>query len=86
MIHIIGDIIQSIGVIIAAIFIYNFPQYTIIDPLMTIFFCVIVTFTTIPIMRQCFRVIMDATPEEIDVEELESQINKVRILVKFTND
>lgn len=32
-IHIIGDIIQAVGVLIAALIIYAFPSWQIIDPL-----------------------------------------------------
>ena len=56
MIHIIGDIIQSIGVIIAAILIYNFPNFTIIDPITTIIFCIIVVFTTMSFKKlKCLK-------------------------------
>jgi zinc transporter 2 len=77
MIHIIGDIIQSIGVIIAAILVYFF-EYQLIDPLTTILFSVIVMFTTIPIIKQCFSVIMESSPCDLDVEEIKKEIQKVR--------
>jgi zinc transporter 2 len=77
MIHIIGDIIQSIGVIIAAILIYFFPNYQIIDPLMTIFFSVIVIFTTIPIIKQCIIVIMEGTHSDYDTDEIKKIILEV---------
>ena len=78
MIHIIGDIIQSIGVIIAAILIYFFPNYQIIDPLMTIFFSVIVVFTTVPIIKQCILVIMEGTHPDYNIDEIRNIISEVK--------
>lgn len=59
MIHMIGDIIQSIGVIIAGVIIYLKPEYTIADPICTYIFSVLVIFTTIPIMKDCIRILME---------------------------
>ena len=68
VIHIIGDIVQSIGVVIAAIIIYCKPNWQIIDPVCTFVFTFLVLFTTIPIFKDCVVVLMEATPESIDVE------------------
>jgi len=78
MIHIIGDIIQSVGVIIAAILIYFFPNYQMIDPLMTIFFSVIVIFTTLPIIKQCVKVIMEGTHPDFNSDEILAIIMNIR--------
>ena len=77
MIHIIGDIIQSVGVIIASILIYFFPSYYILDPMMTIFFSVIVVFTTFPIVKECIITIMEAKPVDFDVASLKEIISKI---------
>lgn len=55
----IGDIIQSVGVLIAAIIVYFFPSAQIIDPICTFVFAILVVFTTIPVMRECMIVIME---------------------------
>lgn len=81
MIHIIGDIIQSIGVIIAAIIVYVFPQFQIVDPLITIFFSVIVIFTTVPIIKQCLIVIMEGSPAEWDLDAIKKTILDVSLLM-----
>jgi zinc transporter 2 len=80
MIHIIGDIIQSIGVIIAAIIVFYFPQFQIIDPLMTIIFSIIVMFTTFPIIKQCLLVIMQAVPAEYNLNEINNIVKGVKII------
>jgi Co/Zn/Cd efflux system component len=62
--------LMSIGVIIASVIIYINPDYKIADPICTYLFSIIVCFTTIPVFKDCIRVMMEGTPENIDVETL----------------
>jgi len=72
--HVLGDMLMSVGVIIAATVIYFFPNLWYADPLCTYLFSVIVMFTTIPIVKNCIRVMMEGAPTSIDVEELRQDI------------
>ncbi|CAF4329410.1 unnamed protein product, partial [Rotaria magnacalcarata] len=51
IIHVIGDFVQSVGVLCAAILIKFKPEYKLADPICTFIFSVLVLFTTITIMR-----------------------------------
>ena len=63
-IHVIGDAIQSVGVIAASVIIYfGGPEYTIADPICTYVFAVLVMGTTIPIMSESIRALMEGSPE-----------------------
>jgi len=81
IIHILGDMIQSIGVIIAAAIIYFFqdsnPGIVIVDPICTFVFCIIVLCTTIPITKDCLNVLMEASPKEIDIKALTEELARV---------
>lgn len=77
MIHVIGDIIQSVGVLIAAIIIFFWPNLTICDPICTFIFSIIVMFTTVPIVGDCIHVLMEGSPENIDTEKIRDDINKI---------
>ena len=57
-IHILGDIIQCIGVMLAAGIIYTFEGMEYVDPLCTYMFSVIVFYTTVPIVKECMIVLM----------------------------
>lgn len=65
--HAVGDLLQSVGVIIASIVIYTDPRYKVADPICTYIFSIIVMFTTIPVFQDCFRILMEHTPEDVDV-------------------
>lgn len=69
IIHIIGDIVQSIGVVIAAIVIYFRPDWHIVDPITTFIFTFLCLLTTIPIFKDCVYLLMEATPKSLDVAE-----------------
>ena len=80
-IHIIGDMIQSLGVLIAAIIIYLFqdthPGIRIFDPICTFVFAIIVLCTTIPVSKDCINVLMEAAPGDINAEKLYAELQKV---------
>ena len=76
IIHIIGDIVQSVGVVIAAIIIYFYPNFIIADPICTFFFSIIVFFTTIGITKTCINILMESCPEKYVIEKIELVIKK----------
>lgn len=70
-IHVIGDLIQSIGVVIASIVILCKPDWDIADPISTLFFAFLVMCTTLGITKQCLVVLMEGAPKGMDVKALE---------------
>lgn len=55
-IHVLGDVLQSIGVFCAAIIIYFKPSWQLADPICTFIFSIIVLWTTITIMKDAVLV------------------------------
>lgn len=72
--HVLGDMLMSVGVVIASIIIYFKPSWSLADPLCTYLFSIIICFTTLPVFKECINVILEATPEQINVEKLEEEI------------
>lgn len=72
--HVLGDMLMSVGVIIAALVIYFKPAFWYADPLCTYLFSVIVMVTTIPIIKSIISIMMEGAPEEIDIVKLEADI------------
>ena len=70
IVHMVGDMVQSLGVIIAAVIIYVKPDWTIADPICTFLFSILVMFTTVPIFKDCMRFLMESAPEDTDTVEL----------------
>ena len=74
MLHVLGDCIMSVGVIIAAIIITIWPEAWMCDPICTYFFAIIVLVTTYPVTRKCIKVLMEGTPDKFDTKKLTQAI------------
>jgi zinc transporter 2 len=86
-IHILGDIIQSAGVVVASSIIYFYqdenPGIAVVDPICTFVFAIIVLSTSIPITRDCLNVLMEASPKDIDVYSLTKEINSLKGVINI---
>ncbi|CAF1172374.1 unnamed protein product [Adineta steineri] len=70
IIHVIGDFVQSVGVLCAAILIKIKPEYKLADPICTFAFSVLVLITTITIMRDIVLVLMEGVPSNVDYTQV----------------
>ena len=85
IIHMVGDMIQSLGVIAAAIVIYINPDWTVADPICTFLFSILVLMTTVPIFKDCMRFLMEMAPEDIDTVELYNAILNLECVNKIND-
>ncbi|XP_027433492.1 zinc transporter 2 isoform X1 [Zalophus californianus] len=65
-IHVIGDFLQSIGILVAAYILYFKPEYKYVDPICTFLFSILVLGTTLTILRDVLLVLMEGTPKGVD--------------------
>ena len=68
---------MSVGVITAAVIMNIKPTWTLADPLCTYLFSVIICCTSIPVFKDCIQIIMEGTPDDIDMEELENELSQL---------
>eukprot|EP00126_Sphaerothecum_destruens_P004906 Sdes_comp18445_c1_seq1m8378 len=76
-IHVLGDLVQSVGVLIAASIIWYKPEWNIVDPISTFLFSVIVLFTTVGILKDTVNVLMEGTPSAINPDLVKAELLKV---------
>lgn len=81
LIHVVGDAVQNIGVIISGAIIYCKPDLIIVDALCTFFFAIIVFFTTLRVLKDCVAVIMEGCPIE-NVNELQTRLENVEGVIE----
>lgn len=60
-IHVLGDLVQSVGVLIASGIIWYKENWRIADPICTLLFSFIVMISTIFISRDILRILMEGT-------------------------
>jgi zinc transporter 2 len=79
--HVLGDSIQSVGVMIGGAVIWYKPEWKIVDVICTLVFSVIVLGTTIKMIRNILDVLMESTPREIDATKLEKGLLEMEEVV-----
>ncbi|CAG5117523.1 unnamed protein product [Candidula unifasciata] len=76
-IHVVGDIIQSLGVLIAALIIKftNDEKYRLADPICTFLFSILVLITTVTVLRDALLVVMEGVPRDLSIESLKKELS-----------
>ncbi|XP_051909546.1 zinc transporter 2 [Hippocampus zosterae] len=77
-IHVVGDLLQSIGVLVAAIVIYFRPEYKVADPICTFLFSIFVLCTTVTILKDVFRILMEGSPKGIEFKSVKEVLLSVK--------
>lgn len=84
-IHVLGDFIQSVGVFIAALVIYFKPSWSIVDPICTFLFSILVILTTVAIIKDVVNVLMEGIPKGFEYSQVENTFMQIDGVVKVHN-
>ncbi|XP_033980953.1 zinc transporter 8-like [Trematomus bernacchii] len=77
-VHVLGDLLQSISVLVSAIIIFFKPEYKIADPICTFLFSIFVLCTTFTILRDILLVLMEGTPGGVKYGEVREDLLAVK--------
>jgi len=77
-IHVLGDVIQSIGVMIASALIWHDPSWRVCDPICTFLFSFLVLWVTVKLVKQSAMVLMEGSPEGIDPAEVLKTLEEIQ--------
>ncbi|XP_043074377.1 zinc transporter 4 isoform X2 [Puntigrus tetrazona] len=77
-VHVIGDLLQSVSVLVSALIIFFKPEYKIADPICTFLFSLFVLGTTFTIMRDIIIVLMEGTPAGVNYNEVRERLLRVK--------
>ena len=69
-VHAVGDLVQSLGVLLAGIVIWARPELQVVDPAVTLLFCPLVVGTTLSVLSQCVGVLLEGAPADVDRDAL----------------
>lgn len=75
--HVLGDMLMSCGVILAATIIYFRPDMWWCDPICTYVFALMICFTSYPTLKNCIDVMMEKSPDSINTAKLTDAIYAV---------
>ncbi|KAJ3074023.1 hypothetical protein HDU98_012310 [Podochytrium sp. JEL0797] len=72
MVHILGDLLGSISIFIAAILLMFKPEWTMVDPLCTIIFSCIIFLSSLGLAKEYVMILMETSPEDVDVDAVKA--------------
>mmetsp|Transcript_7342 Transcript_7342/g.12180 ORF Transcript_7342/g.12180 Transcript_7342/m.12180 type:complete len:475 (+) Transcript_7342:270-1694(+) len=75
--HVLGDLAQSVAVLIAGVVIWFKPEWRIVDPICTLFFCTVVFYSTLGVLRSSISVLLEEVPPNISWREMLEKIQNV---------
>lgn len=76
--HVVADMIQSVGVMIAGGIIWARPDWLVVDLICTLIFSVFAVSTTISMLRNIYGILMERTPSDIDITNLEKGLKCIK--------
>ncbi|CAG5859024.1 unnamed protein product [Menidia menidia] len=76
-IHALGDLLQSIGVLIAAYIVRFKPDLKLADPICTYIFSVLVLCTTFRIIRDTIVIVLEGVPRHLDTQLIKEDLLKL---------
>ena len=79
ILHVIGDALGNLGVIVSALVIWltNWPGRFYADPAVSLFITLIILKTTIPLTKATTKILLQATPDHIDVNDIKEDIQDI---------
>ncbi|PKS12710.1 hypothetical protein jhhlp_000918, partial [Lomentospora prolificans] len=79
VLHVLGDALGNVGVIITALVIWltDWPYKLYTDPLVSLFITVIILRSALPLTFATAKILLQATPDYIDVNELRDDIQSL---------
>ncbi|KAK2853775.1 hypothetical protein Q5P01_006436 [Channa striata] len=73
-IHALGDLLQSVGVLIAAYVVRFKPELKLADPICTYIFSALVLFTTFRILRDTVVIVLEGVPRHLDTQRIKEDL------------
>lgn len=69
LIHVLGDLLGSVAAVTSGVVIY-YSGWSLIDPILSIFICVLILVSTLRLLKEVMRVIMEGVPSHLDLEKV----------------
>ncbi len=76
LIHVMGDLLGSVAAIISGTVIY-YTNWTPIDPILSIFICVLILISSMRILRESLMILMEGVPHHIELKAVGNAMAKI---------
>ena len=69
MLHVMGDLLGSLAALASGAVIW-FSGWTLIDPILSVFICVLILISSLRLLREALHVLMEGVPPHLDLNEV----------------
>jgi len=74
--HILGDTLSSLGVIIGGLIIY-FTNWYLVDPIISVGICLVILRGAFLLVKDAVNILLEAVPQDVDMEEVQKTIKTI---------
>ena len=78
--HMLGDTLSSVGVVLGAVAIY-YKGWVIVDPLLSILLCIPIIIWSVSLIRESVDILLEAAPKDVNLEEMKSGVMAIEGVV-----
>ncbi len=73
ILHVLNDLMGSVAVLISGAIIY-FTHWTLIDPILSLFICLLIGFSTYRLLRESLLILMEGVPQHIAINDVKKNV------------
>ena len=78
--HVLSDLIQSVGVVVAGVIIWIYPEWQIVDPICTFLFGFLVLNSTRSLMQEVMEILFEGVPSHINYDDIKKKLLGVALV------
>lgn len=76
--HVITDLVQSIGVALAGVLIFFKPHWQVVDPICTIAFSILICYSVVNMLSKSTHILLQGVPDGVDPDKLHDQLCAIK--------
>jgi cobalt-zinc-cadmium efflux system protein len=69
LLHVMADLLGSVAALLSGVVIY-FTGWTTVDPILSVFICALILYSSVRLLREVLHVIMEGVPRNLDLPEI----------------
>lgn len=69
LLHVLGDLLGSVAALVAGVVVY-FTGWTPVDPILSLFICLLILYSSLLLLRDALHVLMEGVPRHLDLQEV----------------
>lgn len=85
LLHVIGDLLGSVAALVAGAIVY-FTGWMPADPILSLFICLLILYSSILLLREALHVLMEGVPRHLDFQEIGTAMARADPAIRSVHD